>query len=195
MLTYNTQRKRLTLPEYGRNIQQMVDHCLTIQDRNERTACAHSIVAAMSNLFPSLRNTEGFRAKLWDHIAIMSDFKLDIDYPVEIVRPDSLTSVPDKLSYDTGCVRRRQYGKYVENMIETAASMPAGEEKDTLIMLLANHMKKLLIATDSEGIDDERIFKDLKEMSEGAIILDPTLHKLHEFQAAPKPQGKKKKKK
>lgn len=195
MLTYNTQRRRLVLPEYGRNIQQMVDHCLTIQDRSERTRCAHSIVAAMSNLFPSLRNSEGFRRKLWDHIAIMSDFRLDIDYPVEIVRPDALDSQPEKLPYEAGGVSRRQYGKLVEQMIETAAMMPAGDEKDELIMLLANHMKKLMVASDSDGIDDEKIFKDLREISGGAIILDPVIHRLHDFVAPPKPAGKKKKKK
>lgn len=195
MLTYNTQRKRLILPEYGRNIQQMVDHCLTIQDRSERTRCAHSIVAAISNLFPSLRNSEGFRRKLWDHIAIMSDFKLDIDYPVEVVRPDSLESHPDKLPYEGGMVRRRQYGRHVEQMIDIAASMPPGDEKDELIMLMANHMKKLMVASDTDGVDDAKIFKDLREISEGAIILDPQIHRLHEFVAPPKPVGKKKKKK
>lgn len=197
MLTYNTQRKRLILPEYGRNIQKMVDHCLNIQDRSERTRCAHSIVTAMSNLFPSQRNTEGFRQKLWDHLSLMSDNRLDIDYPDDIERPDATPEPPlAKLPYTSGNVRRRQYGRNVEQMIASASEMEAGEEKDALIMLIANHMKKILVASDSEGIDDEKIFKDLREISQGAIILDPSMHRLLEFQAAPKvQQGKKKKKK
>ncbi len=196
MLTYNTQRKQLVLPEYGRIIQQMVDHCLTIQDKSERTQCAHSIVAAMSNLFPSQRNAEGFRQKLWDHLAIMSDFKLDIDYPVEIVQPEAISDTPHKLPYGAGGdLRRRQYGRNIEQMINIAADMPAGEEKDALIMLLANQMKKIMVAAENENTDDEKIFKDLREMSDGALILLPGVHKLLEFQAAPKPAGKKKKKK
>lgn len=196
MLTYNTQRKQLVLPEYGRIIQQMVDHCLTIQDKSERTQCAHSIVAAMANLFPSQRNSEGFRQKLWDHLAIMSDFKLDIDYPVEIVAPDAISDTPVKLSYGAEVsLRRRQYGRNIEQMINIATDMPAGEEKDALIMLLANQMKKVMVAAENENADDEKIFKDLREMSDGALILMPGVHKLLEFQAAPKPAGKKKKKK
>lgn len=88
MLTYNTQLKKLILPEYGRNIQQMVDYCVSIPDREERTVCAYSIIASMGNLFPQLRDTEDFKHKLWDHLAIMSDFKLDIDYPYEIIKPE-----------------------------------------------------------------------------------------------------------
>ena len=98
MLTYNTQLKKLVLPEYGRNIQQMVDHCLTIEDREERTACAYSIINSMGNLFPQLRDVDDFKHKLWDHLAIMSDFKLDIDYPCDIIRPENLESRPCRVS-------------------------------------------------------------------------------------------------
>ena len=85
MLEYNSQLKQLILPEYGRNIQQMVDHCMTIEDREERTRCAFTIVQIMGNMFPELRDVEDYRHKFWDHLAIMSDFKLDIDYPYDIV--------------------------------------------------------------------------------------------------------------
>ena len=194
MLTYNTQLKRLILPEYGRNIQRMVDHCLTSEDRNERTKCAHSIVAAMYTLFPAIRHTEGYRQKLWDHLAIMSDFKLDVDFPVEVIHADSLESHPDKLPYTAENIHRRHYGKYLELMVDKAVEMEAGEEKDELIMLIANHMKKLMLAVNSDGVDDAKIFKDLREISHGAIIMNPEEHRLHEFQAAPQPSGKKKKK-
>ena len=85
--------KRLVLPEYGRNIQNMVDYCLTIEDRAERTDCAYSIVATMGNLFPQLRDLTEFKHLLWDHLAIMADFKLDIDYPYEIVKRESLNTI------------------------------------------------------------------------------------------------------
>ena len=84
MPDYNTQQKKLIMPEYGRNVQQMIDHCVSIEDREERTRCANTIINIMGNLFPHLRDVDDFKHKLWDHLAIMSDFKLDIDYPYEI---------------------------------------------------------------------------------------------------------------
>ena len=81
MLTYNSQLKKLVLPEYGRNIQQMVDHCLTIQDRDERTRCAYTIVQNMANMFPMMRGETDYQHKLWDHLMIMANFELDVDCP------------------------------------------------------------------------------------------------------------------
>ncbi len=196
MLRYNTQQKKLILPEYGRNIQKMVDHCLTIEDRDERTRCARSIIASMGNLFPQLRDQEDFRHKLWDHLAIMSDFKLDIDYPCEVIKPDDLQTKPDMLEYRTSAIRRRHYGKNIELMIDKATSMEPGEERDALISLLANHMKKVMLSVNKDGVDDAKIFKDLAEFSHGAIMLDAETYHLHEFKEAPAPvTGKKKKKK
>lgn len=196
MLSYNTQLKKLALPEYGRNIQRMVDHCLTISDREERTKCANAIIASMSNLFPSLANSEDFRHKLWDHLAIMSDFRLDIDYPCEVIRPENLRTKPQPIPYSTDKVTRRHYGKYIGQMIEKAVSLEEGEERHTLELLIANHLKKLMLAVNSEGVDDEKIFRDLAEISHGQIRLSTETDRLHEFKEAPViQQGKKKKKK
>ena len=196
MLRYNTQLKKLVLPEYGRNIQQMVDHCLTIEDKEERTRCAYSIINTMGNLFPNLRDIEDFKHKLWDHLAIMSDFKLDIDYPCEVVKPESLNSFPDKVDYHLSPIRYRHYGKSIELMIAKASVMEPVEERDALILLIANHMKKLMLAVNSDGVDDAKILKDLCEYSHGAIRLDPASYHLHEFKEAPIQQpGKRKKKK
>lgn len=197
MLNYNTQLKKLILPEYGRNIQQMVDHCISIEDRDERTRCAYSIISTMGNLFPQLRDVEDFRHKLWDHLAIMADFKLDIDYPCEIIKKENLDSLPDRVEYQLSPIRYRHYGKGVELMIAKASVMEEGEERDALISLIAHHMKKLMLAINKDGVDDAKIFKDLAEYSHGAIRLDPETYHLHEFKEAPAPQqtGKKKKKK
>lgn len=196
MLRYNTQLKRLVLPEYGRNIQQMVDHCLTIEDRDERTRCAYSIIASMGNLFPQLRDDDSAAHKLWDHLAIMSDFKLDIDYPCEVIQPGELDTKPQMLPCKTPPIRMRHYGRSIELMITKAAVMEPGEERDRLISLIANHMKKLSLAVNRDGVDDARIFKDLAEFSHGAIRLDPATYHLHQFKEAPAPvTGKKKKKK
>lgn len=195
MLTYNTQQKRLILPEYGRNIQQMVDYCLTIEDRDERTTCAKAIIRSMGNLFPELRNNEDNNKKLWDHLSIMSDFKLDVDFPCEIVRPESLNSRPSRVEYHNSPIRYMHYGKNLEMMIARAAEMEEGEERDALVLLLANHMKKMMLAVNPDGVDDAKIFKDLAMYSHGAIRLTPDTCHLHEFKAAPTNTGKKKKKK
>ena len=194
MLTYNTQLKHLKLPEYGRNIHQMVEHCLTIEDRDERTRCAHSIINGMSKLFPKLREEENYQQKLWDHLAIMSDFRLDIDYPAEVVKAENLNTVPQKIPYTSEHIRYRHYGKDVERLIAKAVSMEPGEERSELVLLIANHMKKLLLAANSDGVDDIKIFKDLAEYSHGQIQLSPETTVLHEFKIVAPPSGKKKKK-
>ena len=196
MLTYNTRLKKLKLPEYGRNIHQMVDHCLTIDDRDERNRCARAIITAMGNLFPRLKETEESRRMLWDHLAIMAGFELDIDYPYEMIQPERLENKPDKLVHEDHRISLRHYGLYMERMIDKAAAMEEGEERDTLVMLLANHMKKTMLAVNKDGVDDAKVFKDIAMYSHGAIRMDPATHHLHEFSQAKVPvQGKKKKKK
>ncbi|MBP3890181.1 MAG: DUF4290 domain-containing protein [Muribaculaceae bacterium] len=194
-MTYNTKLKNLILPEYGRNIQQMVDYCLTIPDRDERTKCAGTIVKTMAVLFPKIREQEGYRQKLWDHLAIMSDFQLDIDWPVEVISAEARQSQPDKVVYTSSDMPYRHYGKSIQRMISRAVLMEPGEEKDALIMLLANHMKKLMMAFNQDNVEDARIFKDMAAMSHGEIILTPENHRLLDFQIIAPPSGKKKKKK
>ncbi len=198
MLTYNSQLKKLVLPEYGRNIQQMVDYCCTIEDREERNKCARSIINTMSNLFPQLKQETDYEHKLWDHLAIMSDFKLDIDYPCEVVKPENLDTKPEPIKYKHEPIKMRHYGKIVGQMIERACEWPDGEEKEALVMLIANHMKKLIYQISNEDVEDAKIFKDLEFFSKGEIKLDPATHKLHQFKVAPAAQAastKKEKKK
>ena len=198
MLKYNSQLKKLALPEYGRNIQQMVDYCCTIEDREERNKCAYTIIQTMGNLFPQLRDETDYKHKLWDHLAIMSDFNLDIDYPYEVVKEENLETKPERVDYHLDRIKFRHYGKIIEKMIERACDYPDGEEKDALVMLIANHMKKLIFQINKEDVDDAKIFKDLAYYSHGQIRLDVATHSLHLFKEAPAPQqptGKKKKKK
>lgn len=195
MLTYNSQLKKLALPEYGRNIQQMVDYCCTIEDREERNKCAYSIINTMSNLFPQLNQEADFRHKLWDHLAIMSDFKLDVDYPYEVVKPENLETKPQPVGYKLESIKMRHYGKIVDQMIQRACEYPDGDEKDALVMLIANHMKKLIYQINNEDVEDAKIFKDLEFFSKGKIKIDPATHSLHEFKIAPVQQQSSKKKK
>ncbi|GHT48852.1 hypothetical protein FACS189440_13390 [Bacteroidia bacterium] len=179
-MKYNTQVKRLALPEYGRNIQNMVDHCVSLQDREERTRCANTIINIMGNMFPHLRDVNDFKHILWDHLAIMSDFALDIDYPYEVVKREDLYIKPAKLPYPQGRIVYKHYGKNLENMIRKATKYEDGEQKEYLIGLLANHMKKSFLTWNKEVVDDRKIFDDLEQLSKGFIVLDEDFHKLTE---------------
>lgn len=180
-LPYNTGMPCLPLPEYGRNIQNMVDYCVEIPDKEERTACAHAIVGVMRRLFPNQIGENGDMKKFWDHINIMARFELDIDFPCEVVTAENVNPRPDPIPYGKERIRLRQYGRSLEQMIRIVADMEDGEERDDLIYLIAHQMKKLLLAHNPEGVDNARVLRDLYEYSDGKIDLDPAKYILHEF--------------
>jgi hypothetical protein len=168
-----SQKTDLILPEYGRNIQQMVKHAVAIEDRAERTRCAKTIIDIMGNMFPYLRDVEGFKYKLWDHLAIMSEFKLDIDYPFEVVKPTTLQQKPEKIPYNTQRIRYMHYGRLLQTLIEKTVAYPEGERRQELIDLMANHMKKSYLTWNKEVVDDRKIFDDLRELSHGELDMNP----------------------
>ena len=177
---YNTTRKKLVLPEYGRNVHKMVDFACTIEDREERNKAARTIISIMGNLNPHLRDIADFKHKLWDHLALISNFQLDIDSPYETITKEALTTKPNSLPYNHDSIRYKHYGKYMEWMINKAAEMEEGEEKESLIRLLANHMKKSYLTWNREVVNDEQIFLDLKELSKGRIDVQVEALKLSE---------------
>lgn len=179
-MEYNTQQRKLPLPEYGRSIQNMVDHALTIEDRGERQRCANTIINIMGNMFPHLRDVPDFKHKLWDHLAIMSDFELDIDYPYEIMKKDNLYTKPETVAYSNNGIRYRHYGRTLETLVKKAVDYPEGEERRQLVVLIANHMKKSFMSWNKDTVDDKKIFDDLHEYSRGAISLNENDIKLME---------------
>lgn len=187
---YNTSRNKLILPEYGRNIQKMVEHILTISDREERNRLAHAVIIIMGNMNPHLRDINDFKHKLWDHLAIMADFKLDIDFPYEIPRPEEFTEKPRSVSYNDRDIRYRHYGHIVEDLIKEALKLPEGDDKDTLIKLIANHMKKSYLAWNRDSVTDEIILNDLYELSGRKLTIKEgiKLADQKDFQK-PKPQN------
>lgn len=170
-MDYNSTRKKLALPEYGRHIQKMVDYALTIENKEERTKCVNSIISVMGNLFPHLRDVSDFKHKLWDHLAIMSDFKLDIDFPYNLPEPEDFSSKPERIAYSDGKMQYRHYGKLIEQMIQQAAAMEDGELKDHLIILISNHMRKSLLSWNKDYATDERIALDIKGISGGKLTV------------------------
>jgi hypothetical protein len=192
-MDYNTQRKKLPMPEYGRNIQYMVDHLFTIEDREKRNQSAQALIDVMGNLYPYLRDVAEYKHKLWDHLAIMSNFQLDIDSPYEPPSPEILAEKPHRVPYNQHDIRLRHYGLITKKLIEVAVDMQ-GEEQKILIEQIANQMKKLYMTWNKDSVEDEKIFLDLEEISENKLKVSRDL-KLTDAKIVPPPPKKKKKKK
>lgn len=171
-LDYNTQRERIKLNEYGREIQQMVDYCVAIPDRRERQACAEAIIDTMRKMNPSEQNINDRMQTLWDHLALMSDFKLDIDYPVEITTAEQMASKPEPIDYPSTRIPVRHYGRALFDIFETLKKMEPGEERDMLVRMAANQMKRCLLLWGHGNGDDEKVADDLARFTDGIIQLD-----------------------
>lgn len=195
MIPYNTSEPRLILPEYGRHIQELVDHCVGIPDRDERTSCAKAIADVMATLFPEVVGDKGNRQKIWDHINIMSGFKLDIDFPCEVVSEEELAPKPKQIPYSDSLYRYRHYGRNIPAMVRKVADMENCVEKDRLIFLLANQMKKMLVVQNPENAGDGKVFSDMAEISGGRIMIDAATYRLNEYIDSTASGGQKNKKK
>lgn len=169
---YNSQRPDLIIPEYGRNIQKMVEYAMTLEDREERNKCVKAILSVMGQLFPYLRDIEDFNHKLWDHLYIMSDFKLDVDSSYPIPDPEELDAPPARMNYPKGDVRFGHYGRYVERMIEKCLSLEEGEERQAFTISIANLMKQNALNWNRSTVTDDVILKDLSTLSGGKIRIE-----------------------
>lgn len=172
-MDYNTQRKHLVLPEYGRHIQQMVDQLLEISDRDERNKVAKSIIAVMGNMNPHLRDINDFKHKLWDHLHVMAGFNLDIDSPYPKPEAAVIYEKPKSVPYPSHPIRFKHYGRSISMMIEKAIEMEPGEQKEALTSLIANHMKKSYLIWNQDSVSDGDIIRDVKELSGGKLTLSP----------------------
>ncbi|WP_435625465.1 DUF4290 domain-containing protein [Flagellimonas sp.] len=172
-LEYNTERPKLYIPEYGRHFQKMVDHAVSIEDREERNKVAKAIISVMGNLQPHLRDVPDFQHKLWDQLFIMSDFKLDVDSPFPITSKEVLQQRPEPLEYPQNHPKYRFYGNNIKRMIDVAIKWEQGDMRTGLEYAIANHMKKCYLNWNKDSVEDPVIFGHLKELSEGAIDLEP----------------------
>lgn len=176
-MQYNTQQKRMPLPEYGRSIQNMVDHA------DNRRPCRTPALRKHNHQHHGkhvshLRDVPDFKHKLWDHLAIMANFQLDIDYPYEIIRKDNLNTKPESIPYPSTKIRYRHYGRTLEVLIKKAIEFPEGEEKQNLIALICNHMKKDYMAWNKDTVDDRKISDDLTELSDGKLQMTDSIVRL-----------------
>ncbi|MCE2681985.1 MAG: DUF4290 domain-containing protein [Flavobacteriia bacterium] len=171
-MEYNTTRGKLILPEYGRNVQNMIAHAMEIADRTERNRAAQAIIEVMGQLNPHLRDVDDFRHKLWTHLFVMSDFSLDVDSPYEIPKQEVLNEKPAIMDYPKGNIRYGHYGKYTQRILEKSDELTDEKETEYLKNTMANFMKKQFLAYNNDAVENHVIAQQLKELSKGRLILE-----------------------
>ncbi len=159
----------MALPEYGRNVLKMIEHIRSIENEEERNRAAKTIIQIMGNLNPNLRDVTDFKHKLWDHLMIIADFKLELDSPYPAPDRQKLVAKPNRVPYHNGEIKYAHYGRIVQLLIDAASEMTDGEEKDYLINLILNQMKKDYLTWNKQQVADELIIRDMKDMSKGRL--------------------------
>ena len=193
-LDYNTQRTKLILSEYGREIQKMVEYACELPTKEERLKCAMTIICQMENKNPQLMENADYEQTLWNHLYLMSHRELDIDWPYDVSEADKILSKPDPMPLPDGHIKLRHYGHLVEELLELLKTMPEGEEYDALVSKTANQMKRDLVLWGHGSAEDERVADDLARYTNGKIQLDLSTFKFDKVSPSDiKQSGKKKK--
>ena len=172
---YNSTRSPLILAEYGRNVQNMVDYICTLPTREERNKYAQVVIDLMGFLNPHLRDVSDFKHKLWDHLHIISDFKIDVDSPYPVPEKESLRSRPEILDYPQHRIRYKHYGKTVEKLIDSAKKIENPDSQKKMVTSIANFMKMAYVTWNKDSVADETIINDLKELSNGELLIDENI--------------------
>ncbi len=172
-IDYNTQRDQLRMPEYGRCIQQMVDHCKSIDDRAERLRCAQTIVQLMASMVKQHGDADEFRKKLWNHLAAIADYELDIDYPVEIERIEDTRAQHDRIPYPQKRIARRHYGAIVEALMQKLTEIEDEEERLALTQQVANQMKRALARWNADAMSNDKVLDDIFQYTQGKVGIMP----------------------
>jgi hypothetical protein len=171
-MEYNTTRGPLILPEYGRNVQNMIAHAMELTNRTERNLAAKAIIEVMGQLNPHLRDVEDYRHKLWTHLFVMSNFEFDVDSPYEKPNQEVLNEKPQRMVYPSSKIRYGHYGKYTQTILEAAKEVEVPEEKEFLKTTMANFMKKQFLAYNNDTVENHVIAQQLKELSKGELVLE-----------------------
>ncbi len=170
-MTYNSTRSDLAIPEYGRTIQEMVDHLKSLADKEERNKCANAIVSIMGSVVPQEGDKEEVQKKLWGQLYLMANYDLDVDCPGETPTRESRTEPPARLDYPNAQSRLGHYGQMTRDLIEKAKTYEEGEEKAALVLTIANLMKRHYLTWNRATVENTLIAEQLKEMSDGALTL------------------------
>lgn len=173
---YNSTRNKLILSEYGRNVQNMVKYICNLPSKEERNRYAQVVIDLMGFLNPHLRDVADFKHKLWDHLHIISDYKIDVDSPYPKPTPESIHIKPQPLNYPNQRIRAKHYGKTIELMIERAKAIEEPERKRHMVQSIANFMKMAYVQWNKDSVSDEIILNDLASMSRGELKLDDNIN-------------------
>ncbi|MDA7694486.1 DUF4290 domain-containing protein [Flavobacteriaceae bacterium] len=168
-LQYNTTRKQLIIPEYGRHIHKMIELVKEETNIDERNKKAKAIIGVMGNLNPHLRDVPDFQHKLWDQFFIMANFDIEVDSPFDKPQKELLDMKPEKLAYPQNFPKYRFYGNNIKRMIDVAVDWEEGELKDVLVFTIANHMKKNFLSWNKDTVEDVLILAHLEELSGGKL--------------------------
>ena len=171
-MDYNTSRDKLKLPEYGRNVLKMVEHAIRLESKTERNRAAKTIIGVMGNKYPHLRDVPDFKHKLWDHLALMSDFRLDIDAPYPITSLEELNEKPAPLPYVTTELKYRHYGRIIKGLLDKVLEMAHGDDRDNLIRSVVIHMKKTYFNWHNDNTSNEGIFETIFEMTDQKLRIE-----------------------
>jgi hypothetical protein len=170
-MEYNTVREKIVLGEYGRHIKRIVDNCVKIEDRERRNQTAKEIIELMGQLNPHLRNVDDFRHKLWDHLFMISEFKLDVDSPYPKTTKAQIIEKPEPLEYPQTKIRHRHYGKNVAALVDKAVKVEDAEKRAAFAQCIGNYMKLTYQNWNKENTNDEIIKNDLNIISKGELSL------------------------
>ncbi len=173
---YNSSRNKLILSEYGRNVQNMVKYIVALPTKEERNRYAQVVIDLMGFLNPHLRDVADFKHKLWDHLHIISDFKIDVDSPYPKPSAEAIHFKPEPLKYPQQKISFKHYGKTVELMIEKAKSIEDAPRKQHMVQALANFMKMAYVTWNKDSVADETIINDLKILSKGELQLEENIN-------------------
>lgn len=175
-LDYNTQREKLNMPEYGRHVQKMVEYVASLPDKEKRNEQIQSVIQVMGTLNPQLRDINDFKHKLWDHVQVISDFKIDIDSPYPTPTRESLSTAPNPIPLQKTPVKAAHYGRNIQNMIEVIARREDDEIKTHMIKTLASYMKQQYLIWNKDSVTEETIFNDIYKLSDGRITVPESVH-------------------
>lgn len=193
--TYNSERKPLIFPEYGRHIQKMVNFAVTIKDDNKRKQTAHAIVNIMGRMQPTLRDVDDFKHKLWDHLIIMSNYQINVDSPYDPPKPSDTIIAPKPIPYKDTDMRYKQYGRILFKMIDEVENCKTEEQKQALSLIVANHIKKSLHLWNSDNVNDELVIEAMEKLSKGKLTLPSDTELTEMRQSNPNNNSKRKNRK
>ena len=169
---YNSQLETIAIREYGRNVQRMVNHLSTIEDKEERNRAAVQVIKVMNQVNPDTTKASDYEHKLWDHLHMMSGYQLDVDSPYEKPKPEELLKRPDLPMYNTHRFTYRHYGTIIDQMISTACEEESDETRQKMANYIAAYMKMAYRTWNDEKVADEVILENLRELSGGKLTVD-----------------------